>query len=96
MPVESYQRRWRTGLRVWGGGRRDIQALERFSLECTVSTDHLQATTEAGWHEPVHWYANRSKSEYLCMTCALRCILPTAGSRRIVRGSQAGDVYNKR
>jgi hypothetical protein len=63
MPVESYQRRWRTGLRVWGRGRRDIQALKRFSLECTVSTDHLQATTEAGWHEPVHWYANRSSVE---------------------------------
>ena len=37
------------------------RCLERFSLGCTVSTDHDQATAEVDWHEPVHWYANRSR-----------------------------------
>ena len=36
-------------------------ALERFSIACTVSTGHHRATTEAGWHEPVHRYENRSR-----------------------------------
>ena len=36
--------------------------LERFSLECTVSINHHQASTEGDWYEPVHWYANRSNS----------------------------------
>ena len=35
--------------------------LERFSIACTVSTGHHRATTEAGWHEPVHRYENRSR-----------------------------------
>jgi hypothetical protein len=29
-----------------------------------VSTDYRLATTEADWHEPVHWYATRSRHRH--------------------------------
>jgi hypothetical protein len=58
--------------------------LERFSFACTVFTDHRQATTEADWYEPIHWYATRSSGP-LCREILLA--VGGAGSRGQLLGT---------